>query len=292
MMTATTATARSDQTTVRVAFQGELGAFSEGAVLAFFGSAAEPQPQKQFADVAAAVRSRAAEYGLLPIENTTVGGVAAACDVLRDAELYVVGEVVCAVRHCVLALPGTQFGDVRRALSHPVALGQCTNFFLRHPEIEPLATYDTAGAAKQVAQSNDRNTVAIAARRAADRYGLVVLQEDIQDRDDNQTRFLVLSPAAQAPTVSSAECKTALLLETANRPGALVRALSPFADRGINLTHLQSRPARDPWRYWFFMEVQGSTTDADLAAALGALERESTSVRVLGSFPRWIAGVG
>src|SRR5262245_9743103 len=291
MRTATTETPRSDQA-VRVAFQGELGAFSEEAVLAFFGSAADPQPQKQFTDVTAAVRSGAAEYGMLPIENTTVGGVAAACDVLRDAELHVVGEVVCAVRHCVLALPGTQFADVRRALSHPVALGQCTNFFLRHPNIESLATYDTAGAAKQVAQSRDQHTVAIAARRAADRYGLVVLQEDIQDRDDNQTRFLVLSPVAGSPPVSAAECKTALLLETANRPGALVRALSPFAERGINLTHLQSRPARDPWRYWFFMEVQGSTTDADLVAALGALERESTSVRVLGSFPRWIVGGG
>jgi prephenate dehydratase len=169
-----------------------------------------------------------------------------------------------------------------------VALGQCTTFFLRHPGIEPLATYDTAGAARQVADSNDPHTVAIAARRAADRYGLVVLEEDIQDREDNQTRFLVVSTEDQLPEANSVECKTALLLETANRPGALVRALAPFAERGINLAHLQSRPARDPWSYWFFMEVQGSKTDAGLADALAAAAHEASSLRVLGSFRRWL----
>ena len=270
----------------RVAFQGELGAFSEEAVVRYFGASSVPLPKRSFADVTAAVRSHETEYGLLPIENTTVGAVAAAYDQLDQPNLHIVGEVICPVRHCLLALPGTSLDSVRRALSHPVALGQCANFFLQHPHIEPVATYDTAGAAQQVAAAGDPHTAAVASQRAADRYGLAVLAADIHDRADNQTRFLVLSPTPEIPDANAAEHKTALLLETRNEPGGLVNALQPFAQRGLNLIRLESRPGAVAWTYRFFLEIDASPAQSPMRAALAEVESKALKVRVLGDFPR------
>jgi prephenate dehydratase len=267
----------------RVAFQGELGAFSEEAVVRYFGANAVPLPKRSFADVTAAVRSRETEYGLLPIENTTVGAVAAAYDQLDQPDLHIVGEVICPVRHCLLALPGASLNDVRRALSHPVALGQCANFFLRHPGIEPVATYDTAGAAQQVAAAADPHTAAVASQRAADRYGLAVLAADIHDRADNQTRFLVVSRTPEIPAPAG-EHKTALLLETRNESGGLVNALLPFANRGLNLIRLESRPGDVAWTYRFFLEIDGSPVEPGMRAALDEVESKALKVRVLGVF--------
>jgi prephenate dehydratase len=272
----------------RVAFQGELGAFSEEAVAIYFRDCARPIPRRQFTDVADAVVKQEAEFGLLPIENTTVGAVTAAYDALGNADLNVVGEVICPVRHCVLGLPGAQLRDLRKVLSHPVALAQCSVFFARHTAIEPVATYDTAGAAKQVALQRDRAVGAVAGQRAADRYELVVLAHDIQDRSDNQTRFLIVArPGAVVPVNASGEAKTALLLETQNTPGSLVAALLPFALRGVNLASLQSRPGKDPWTYRFFLEMEGAAQDASVAQAIEEVSRSAVTLRVLGSFPKW-----
>ncbi|MEX2285005.1 MAG: prephenate dehydratase [Gemmatimonadota bacterium] len=278
--------ANADQNPPRVAFQGELGAFSEEAVVSFFGSAAEPLPRRNFADVVDSVRRGEADFGLLPIENTTVGGVAAACDALAESELNVIGEVIGLVRHCLLARPGTDFTDVRRVHSHPVALGQCSNFFRQHPQIEAIAAYDTAGAALQVSQSNDPSLAAIASGRAAERYGLIKLLEDFQDRADNQTRFLIVSRESLQPIEADAgNFKTALVLETENGPGALVNALLPLARHQLNLTHLQARPGHTPWSYWFFLEIEGAGATTELAVQ--QLAACTLSLRVLGSFPRW-----
>jgi prephenate dehydratase len=269
-----------------VAFQGELGAFSEEAVHAFFRGGAVPLPCRQFADVVDAVHNARADFGMLPIENSTVGGVAAACDVLAESDLDVIGEVISPVQHCLLAKPGTRFADVRRVLSHPVALGQCSNFFRQHPAIEAVATYDTAGAALQVANSNDAGQAAIASAGAAQRYGLETLLEAFQDRVDNQTRFLVLSrPGTAVAPAGAPNRKTALLLETENTPGALVAALLPLAQQQINLAHLQARPGRTPWSYWFFLEIEGAGGNTE--PALRQLAEHALTLRVFGSYPRW-----
>jgi prephenate dehydratase len=279
---------------MRVAFQGELGAFSDEAVRVFFGAVAEPVACREFADVAAAVVRGEVAFGLLPVENTLAGSVVAAYDVLATQPLEIVGEVVTPIHHCVLGLPGSELDALTRVRSHPVALAQCTRFFSAYPRLQAVAAYDTAGAARDVVAGGDLSLGAIAGRGAAERYGLTVLAADVEDRPDNQTRFLVVVPrgadfGALLPRRPGGAMKTALLAETANAPGALVGILAPFAARGINLSKLESRPTGEPWRYRFLIEIDADARGDDAAEALGEASRHASRLDVLGSFPRWSA---
>lgn len=277
---------------VRVAFQGEPGAYSDEAARLFFGAAARPVPCRENAVVGERTMAGEVDYGLLPIENSLAGSVVASYDVLAATELVVVGEIVCPIHHCVLALPGVAIGELRRVRSHPVALAQCRRWLEAHSGVEAVSWYDTAGAAQAVAAEGDRATGAVAGRLAAERYGLEVLESEVEDRPDNQTRFLVVArPDAPLPARAaegSSGMKTSLLAETVNVPGALLRLLSPFAERGVNLSKLESRPAGEPWSYRFFIELDGAA-DADPVRQALAAAREAAAVRVLGSYPRWHA---
>lgn len=275
-----------------VAFQGELGAFSEEAVRTWFRQGVEPVPCREFREVGDSVREGRATAGLLPVENTLAGTVQPAYDVLADPGLAVVGEVILPIRHFLLGLPGKSVKDLARVISHPVALAQCGRFLSRHPEIEALAVYDTAGAAKEVAEKRDPSLGAIASFRAAERYGLEVLASDLQDRSDNQTRFLVVRRESAEPMPEEADgsdsgWKTALLVETENRPGSLVDILQPLARDGVNLSKLESRPGATPWSYRFFLEFEGSPDDPAVERAMAEVRERSQSVRVLGAFHPW-----
>src|SRR3712207_1475820 len=223
----------------RVAFQGEPGAFSDEAARTYFGPEVRTLPCRDFDGVGRAVREGEVDYGLLPVENSLAGSVVPSFDVLRT-DLAVVGEVILPIHHCLLAVPEAAPGAVTRVLSHPVALAQCKRFFARHPELEAVSYYDTAGAAKTVAADGDPATAAIASRLAGERYGLTVAEADIEDRADNQTRFLVVVDASRAAAASAPEgdtpYRTTLLAEAPNTPGSLVGLLLPFAERGINLS--------------------------------------------------------
>jgi len=284
-----------------VAFQGELGAFSEEAVRAWFGAEVEPLPCREFRQVGEAVRSGRVSAGVLPVENSLAGTVQPAYDVLAEPGLEVVGEVIRPIRHFLLAVPGATLEGLRRVISHPVALAQCGNFLSGHPGIEAVAVYDTAGAAREVAEGGDPSVAAIASHRAAERYGLEVLAEDLQDRSDNQTRFLVIrmegthplpgeaiiGGQAAHPEPGSARWKTALLVETENRPGALVDILLPMAREGVNLSKLESRPGSTPWSYRFFLEFEGDPNQDAVTRSLDEVRRRARSVRVLGTFEPW-----
>lgn len=277
---------------VRVAFQGELGAYSEEAVGLLFGDRAEPLPCREFQEVGSAVDTGTAEYGLLPVENTLVGSVVASYDVLASQQsLVVVGEAIAPIHHCLLGVPGSRLDHIRRVHSHPVALAQCTRFLTSHRELEAVAVYDTAGAARDVATAADPTLAAIAGISAAERYGLLVLAENIEDRPDNQTRFLAVAHRDSAVpswfTDHNMPGKTALLIETSNEPGSLVQVLLPFANREINLSKLESRPAGQPWTYRFFVELESNASDPNTAEALAEVRRRASALRVLGSFPRW-----
>ena len=268
----------------RVAFQGELGAFSEEAVHRFFPSA-EPVATPAFSDVVEAVVSGSARYGMLPVENTLHGGVTGAYDALVGARVAVLGEVVLPIRHCLLAVPSATLDGLERVISHPVALAQCGVFLSSLVGVEVMAVYDTAGAARDVAAQGSPTIAAVASRRAGDRYGLAVLAQDIQDRADNQTRFFVLGrPGSEAfPGEPGAPTKTAVLCETPNEPGALLRLLEPFAQRGVNLTKLQSRPGPTPWTYRFFLEY-ASAQERESAQAVAEARRRAVRLDVLGTF--------
>jgi prephenate dehydratase len=301
----------------RVAFQGLGGAFSEEAIRAGFGAdGAVPLPRRDFEAVGNAVLEGEAELGLLPVENSIAGSVTGAFDVLARGRLVVLGEVILPIRHCLLGVGGARIEYVRRVISHPVALAQCMRFLSTLESAEIVATWDTAGAAQEVAARGEREVAAVAAQGAAERYGLDVLAEGIEDRTDNQTRFLVVGEAGASETVAvgvgertgarscgllrgvrrkggaddreddapAAARKTLLLLETEHRAGALSDALVPFAAAGISLAHIVARPADEPWHYRFFLELDVDASTPAAAAAIAAARARAYDLRVLGSF--------
>lgn len=271
---------------VRAAFQGELGAYSHEALRAFLGDRAEPVPCRTFQEVGDRTASGETAFGLLPVENTLAGAVTGSYDVLATTPLAIVGEVIIPIRHCLLGPQAVPLEDLERVLSHPVALAQCRAFLNRYVGMDEVAYYDTAGAAREVAKRCDPATAAIASRLAAERYRLEILAEGIEDRTDNQTRFFVLaaeegSALLPAPPKVGAT-KAVILAEVPNGPGALMRLLAPFAERGINLTNLEGRPTGDPWQYRFILEMRVPDARADLHEALKVAEGVTTRFRVLG----------
>ena len=269
--------------TIRVAYQGEPGAFSETAVLALFPAAA-PVPHHAFRDVFRAVEDGAVGFGMMPIENSQAGSINDTYDLLARGTARIVGEVIVPVRHSLLALAGTAIGDVRRVISHPQALAQCQEY-LERLGVEVLAVHDTAGAARLIAEEHRQGEAAVAAERAAAVYGLDVLASQIEDDPQNQTRFVAVSTSGEPvgePT------KTSLLFEVRSIPGALYRCLGPFAERNLNLSKLESRPLRgQPWEYRFYLDVDVGDRDDGFVAALAALKEFTASLKVLGSYPRW-----
>ncbi len=244
-------------------------------------------PCRDFLDVAHAVDAGDATLGLLPIENTLAGSVVGSYDALAEhPSLHVVAEVVAPIHHCVLALPGATLDAIEAVESHPVALAQCGRWLRARSRIATRAAYDTAGAARDVAARGDRHVAAIAGRAAAARYGLEILARDIEDRSDNQTRFLGIARQRMPPPPGT-QARTALLLTTANVPGALLRVLEPIAAHGMNMSKLESRPTGEPWHYRFFIEIDHLAGDERASSAVDAVRRVSESLRVLGTYSRW-----
>jgi prephenate dehydratase len=272
----------------RIAFQGEPGAYSEEALF-LVDPQAVSVPCREFRDVAAAVLEARAEFGLLPIENSLVGSIATNFDLIADSGLAIVGEVVSPVHHCLLGVRGAARDSLRRVLSHPVALAQCERLLRSLTNVEVVAFYDTAGAAAEVARRNDPAIGAVAGTLAARRYGLDILVERIEDEPHNQTRFLLVgrAPVTPGPTVPA---KATLRLRLPHRPGTLARALAPFADAGLNLTKLESRPDRSaPWQYLFYLDVETRIAESAMQGALEALKRQGAEIKVLGEYPRFRA---
>src|SRR5688572_29087047 len=268
-----------------VAFQGEPGAYSDEAAHFWFGDGVETLPRREFRDVARAVMSGEAAFGVLPVENTLAGSVGPALDALLETDLEIEGEVVRPIRHCLLALPGATTDQLQRVMSHPVALAQCLRFFEERPELQAVAVHDTAGAARLVADGGDATAGAIASEAAAQRYGLTVLARDLQDRPDNSTRFYVVRPPGRGGVVPAlAAPKTLVVFETGDRPGALVEVLQAFARRGLNLSRLESRPGRLPWTYRFVAEVTADLRAGAGAAGLDEVRSRAMTVVVRGPF--------
>ncbi|MEK6375322.1 MAG: prephenate dehydratase [Acidobacteriota bacterium] len=270
--------------TLTVAFQGERGAFSEAAARKLLGPSIDVLPCRSFDDVFAAVRSGAALCAVIPIENTLAGSVLRNYELLGDAGLEIAGEVLLRIRLSVMAPPGTPLASVRRVLSHPVALAQCQRFLAAHPDIEAVATYDTAGGVKIVMESGRDDEAAIAGAPAAELYGAAILAENVEDHAENYTRFLLVARHGNVP-VREGPRKTTILFRTPNTPGALFRALACFALRDINMTKLESRPIEGrPWEYQFYADIGGDADDRNVANALDHLREMCETVVVLGSY--------
>jgi prephenate dehydratase len=267
---------------IRASFQGALGAFSEDAVRLLVPEA-EPIPRGTFDAVVHAVETGEDPFGVVAVENTLAGAVAEAYDALERGDVRVVAEVAIPIRHYLLGLEGATIAGLREARSHPVALSQCRGFFAAHPSVRAQAVYDTAGAAQEVAETRDPGLAAIASGRAGERYGLTTLRADIQDRDDNQTRFyLIVREPRELP--ASGSLKTACVAELENRPGSLHALLGVFADLGLDLSHVASRPATSPWTYRFIIEFTHGTAD-EANRALATAAPLCAKLRVIGTFP-------
>jgi prephenate dehydratase len=277
-------------TTATVAFQGERGAFGDEAVQVYFGKEAsikpEPIPCRTFADVFRAVAAGEVEYGLVPVENSQAGSINDVYDLLRQHDLFVIGEIGHPVNHCLLCLPGQQLSDIKRVISHPQALAQ-SDVYLRTLGVEIVATYDTAGSAKMIREEHLEGVAAVAAGGAAELYQLEILASGIQTIKDNYTRFIALGrePAPRR----EGEAKTMLVMATAHQPGSLYQCLGVLAATKINLLKLESRPSRQrAWEYVFYLDFEGHRDDSTVRTALANLAGHTTFCKVLGSFVRSI----
>jgi prephenate dehydratase len=266
----------------RVAFQGIAGAYSEQAVRQYFGQEVESVPCGALDDLFPLVESGDVDYAMLPIENAVAGSVTRAYELLLEHDLRVYAEVIMRVQHMLLAMPGRALSDLERVRSHPQALAQCQRYLNRHGlKAEP--TFDTAGAARDLAADPQPGVGAIASELAAELYGLQILDRDIEDFTFNYTRFFVL--ARQAPPRAQRN-KTSLIFTTPHSPGALYECLGEFAKRHVNLAKIESRPRLNrPWQYFFYLDFEGHSQDPECEAAIMGLLRRSLFVKLLGSYP-------
>jgi prephenate dehydratase len=266
----------------RVAFQGERGAFSEEAAVKLLGEEIALVPRPTFEAAFSAINDGLADYILAPIENSLAGSVHRSFDLLVDSNLNILAEVVIPIAHNLIAAPDAKFEELAVVESHPVALAQCEQFFSANPRLRRVVTEDTAGSVRAVVRSGDRTRAAIAGRRAAEIYGGAILREHLEDNSENYTRFLLLSPSSDAAENAD---KLSLVFQLDHRPGALYHALEPFARRTVNLMKIESRPVHgSPWQYRFYLDLQASRRDPEVAAALGELERLVVDLRILGSY--------
>jgi prephenate dehydratase len=274
-----------EQLTMRIAFQGEPGAYSEMAIYEHLGEGHAVVPCETFDAVFSCVADEECDYGFIPVENSVAGSIHRNYDLLLQNPLVVIGEHYLRISHCLIGIPGTSLTEIRRVISHPQALAQCESYLRSMgDEVHSEAVYDTAGSVKILRELGDRTVGAIASRQAADIYGMAVIAENIEDYPDNFTRFQII---ARQPVQPGDDAKTSIVFSLNNRPGELYRAMSVFALRDIDLTKIESRPLRDkPWEYSFYIDFVGAVGEEKVTRALANLEEFTTFLRVLGSYPR------
>jgi prephenate dehydratase len=279
--------------TIRVAYQGEPGAFSQSAAKRLLSEEASSIAFASFEEMFDAVVTGAADCCVAPIENSLAGSIHRNYDLLLESGLSIFGETNLRIVHNLIAAPAVILGDVRRVYSHPVALAQCGRYLRQRPEIEAIPVHDTAGAVRLVMERRSAGEAAIASDTAAGIYGATVLARGVEDNPQNFTRFLLAAPRGAELRTSDATAtrrwKTSLLIRIANEPGSLFRTLGVFALAGIDLTKIESRPLEGkPWEYAFYIDVIGNASEAPLARSLDTLRTTADDVKVLGSYrTRW-----
>jgi prephenate dehydratase len=273
----------------KVAFQGERGAYGEMATLQYFLDV-KLLPLKSFQDVFDAAENGKVEYIVVPLENSIEGSINEIYDLLLQTKMNVVGEIYQRVRHCLIANRDAKM--IRYVYSHPQALAQC-RAYLQNKGFKPMPTYDTAGAAKMVKENKMVDSAAIASKRAAELYDMEILDEGIEDRKNNYTRFFVLSPKKKKKSGKSDlhdsghHHKTSIIFSVRHVPGALFGILGEFAIRKINLTKIESRPTKEtPWEYNFYVDFEGHLQNKSVCEALLSIKPKTSYIKILGSYKK------
>lgn len=269
---------------VTVAFQGELGAYSELAARAFFEEEIDVLPQATFEAVFQTVQNGVGSYGIVPIENSLTGSIHQNYDLLLEHQLWIVGEIKLRITHHLIAYPGVTLRNITRVYSHPQALSQCRDFLRGLGNVEVISVYDTAGAVRLIRDEGWRDAGAIASAQAAVDYGMAIIESGIESNHENFTRFLFVGCE---PRRDNRDPKTSIVFSTKNIPGALFKSLSVFALRDIDLMKIESRPLRgSPWQYLFYLDFEGDMEEKRCQRAIGHLEEIATFLRILGSYDK------
>jgi len=271
---------------LRIAFQGEAGAFSEAAAVQLYGDNIVTVPRPTFDATFRAITDGHADALLVPVENSLAGSVVRVYDLLLESELTITAETILPIEMNLIGCPGAALSEIRSVSSHPMALAQCERFFGQHPSIKRLPAEDTAGSVREMLVRGDKTHAAIAGKYAADRYRGEIIAARIQDNAENFTRFVLLQPANKAANSHGVDArKMSIALRLAHRPGSLLSSLEPFARNGVNLLKIESRPIHGrPWEYQFFIDVEADAL-TQLERALSELREAAHEVRVLGLYP-------
>ena len=266
---------------LRVAFQGERGAYSEAAAAYFFKDKIETFPHPTFYDVLESTEKGKADYAILPVENSLEGSVGESYDLLLSTNLNVVGEMYHRIRHCLIGFQGLEKIDT--VYSHPQALGQCRKFIQDH-KLKAVPAYDTAGSVKILLELKSNNIACIASKKASEIYKVPVIKEGIEDNVNNYTRFLFLAKKRQEKTTKD---KTSIIFSIKHIPGALYTILEKFNASKINLTKIESRPTKNTlWEYNFYVDFEGHESDPPVQDVLEKIKQNTLFLKVLGSYPR------
>ncbi len=266
----------------KVVYQGVPGAYSEVACMKFFGNGVHCTGLEQFEDTFLALKDGRADYAVVPIENSSTGAIRQICDLLTQYECYIVGETTVHISHCLMAPEGADFSTITHVYSHEQGLFQSEQFLNCHPEWEQVPVFDTAGAARYVAECGDVSKAAICSKRAAELYGLTILKEGVNHNANNTTRFVVVSPKVE---LREGHDKISTLFHLPHRSGSLHEILTIFAVNGLNVVKLESRPLPGKsWEYLFFLEFGGSISQEGMDGILHELSQTAEEFRVLGNF--------
>jgi prephenate dehydratase len=264
----------------KIGFQGEHGAYSEIAATKFFPDS-DLIPMKLFQDIFDALRNDSIDCAVVPIENSIEGSVNEIYDLLLDTEKKISGEIFLKINHCLIALPNST--TVTKVLSHPQALAQCRTY-IKRKNLDAIPTYDTAGSVRLIKEKKILDTAAIASMKAAEFYDMKILDENIEDRRNNFTRFLVLSNQKTTPTKTD---RTSMIFGLKHTPGSLYSVMQEFNNNKINLTKIESRPTKEkPWEYNFYVDFEGHIEEDNIKKMLDNIVEKCTFIKILGSYRR------
>jgi len=269
---------------LKLGYQGVAGAFSEEALVTCFGEKHQFINYESFEDVCLALSRKEIDFGILPIENSSTGSINEVYDLILDYGFFIVGEKSLVIQQHLLALPGTKIEEIKAVYSHPQGLAQCSQFLKNYPQWQQIPYQNTAVSAKLVKEAGDPTKAAIAGSRAAELYGLEILRASINDQKDNHTMFIIIG---HKPLAHKKNYKVSLVFWLDNQPGALVRLLNTFANFGINMTKLESRPVKyRPWEYVFYVDFEGDLSKENMKLALEEARTKVKDLRFLGSYPK------